>query len=273
MIDSVNARLSGSLGKGTRKPGSGPSPGNGREEGASRPDVHAVDTSSVRGRRIAVTGATGGIALAILDGLAGEGVALVLQGRSEADLDRLASSLRCQGADVLTVVGDLSHKAPDVADLLASLKPDVLINNAGVYTSGDLLSIDLGTLGHDLEVNAIACVATMRAVLPGMNARGYGRVVNISSGGGSFGEGLAITHAAYAISKAALNAATVLAASCTRGDVKVNATCPGWVRTRMGGSAATRSPAEGADTALWLAALPSDGPSGGFFRDRRPIPW
>ncbi|MFO6463508.1 SDR family oxidoreductase [Jannaschia sp. KMU-145] len=106
-----------------------------------------------------------------------------------------------------------------------------------------------------------------------MTARGYGRIVNLSSGGGSFGEGLASGHAAYAISKAALNAATVLAARGARGDVKVNAMCPGWVRTRMGGAAAPRSPAEGADTALWLATLPSDGPSGGFFRNRAPIPW
>ena len=49
--------------------------------------------------------------------------------------------------------------------------------------------------------------------------------------------------------------------------------CPGWVRTDMGGSAAPRSVEEGADTAVWLATLPDDGPTGGFFRNREPIPW
>jgi len=53
----------------------------------------------------------------------------------------------------------------------------------------------------------------------------------------------------------------------------VNAMCPGWVRTRMGGAAASRSPEEGADTAIWLATLDANGPTGGFFRDRKPIDW
>lgn len=272
MINSFNARRDGESEAGTRASGPGLRP----DKASEKPGcftLPAVDVKVVRGKRIAITGASGGIARAIVEAFVGECAALVLHGRGAATLDRMGASLRCDGTDVLTVVGDLSHEASDVADVLASLEPDVLINTAGVYTSGDLLSIDLDTLCHDLEVNAVAAVATMQAVLPGMNARGFGRVVNISSGGGSFGEGLADAHAAYAISKAALNAATALAASRTRGDVKVNAMCPGWVRTRMGGSAATRSPAEGADTALWLATLPGDGPSGGFFRDRRPIPW
>ena len=237
--------------------------------------MQTANTTSLRGRQVAITGATGGIAGAILEVIAGEAAALVLHGRGEASLERLASSLRGRvEGEVLTVVGDLSHEAAETADAIASAAEiDVLFNNAGVYIAGDLLTVDADALRHSLEVNALAAVATMRAMLPGMNARGYGRIVNISSGGGSFGEGLASDHAAYAISKATLNATTVLAAGCTRGDVKVNAMCPGWVRTRMGGHAAMRTPAEGADTALWLAALPRDGPSGGFFRDRRPIPW
>jgi NAD(P)-dependent dehydrogenase (short-subunit alcohol dehydrogenase family) len=96
--------------------------------------------------------------------------------------------------------------------------------------------------------------------------------VNVSSGSGSFAEGLE-GPAVYAVSKAALNALTVRLASEARGDVKVNAVCPGWVRTRMGGSAAPRSVEEGADTIAWLATLPADGPTGGFFRDRQRIRW
>jgi NAD(P)-dependent dehydrogenase (short-subunit alcohol dehydrogenase family) len=105
-----------------------------------------------------------------------------------------------------------------------------------------------------------------------MIARGYGRIVNLSSGYGSFAEGLE-GPAAYSLSKAALNALTVRLAREARGDVKVNAACPGWVRTRMGGDTAPRAVEEGANTIVWLATLPADGPSGGFFRDRRAISW
>ena len=80
-------------------------------------------------------------------------------------------------------------------------------------------------------------------------------------------------HAAYAVTKAALNAVTVLIASVVHGDVKVNAVCPGWVKTRMGGEAAPRSVEEGAAGIVHLATLGADGPSGGFFRDGDPVPW
>ena len=229
---------------------------------------------SFRGRTVAVTGATGGIAEAILDAVAGEDVTLVVHGRDEDALDAVADRAKARGARVHSVVGDLADEPVDIAQIIADVGPiDVLFNVAGIYTPGGLLRTDIETICQDFDVNAIAAIATMQAVLPGMNGRGRGRVVNVSSGGGSFGEGLATGHAAYAISKAALNAATVCAAATARGDVKVNAMCPGWVRTRMGGSSASRSPEEGADTALWLATLPADGPSGGFFRDRKEIPW
>jgi NAD(P)-dependent dehydrogenase (short-subunit alcohol dehydrogenase family) len=107
---------------------------------------------------------------------------------------------------------------------------------------------------------------------PAMKARGWGRIVNVSSGWGSFDEGLA-GPAAYSISKATLNAVTFTFAPVLGPTVKINAVCPGWVRTRMGGQSATRSPEQGADTPIWLATLPDDGPTGGFFRDRQSIGW
>ncbi len=96
--------------------------------------------------------------------------------------------------------------------------------------------------------------------------------MNVSSGWGSFEEGLT-GPTAYSVSKAALNALTLGLAHHLGRNVKINAVCPGWVRTRMGGAAAERSPEQGADTPVWLATLPDDGPTGGFFRDRRPIQW
>jgi NAD(P)-dependent dehydrogenase (short-subunit alcohol dehydrogenase family) len=105
-----------------------------------------------------------------------------------------------------------------------------------------------------------------------MVQRSFGRVVNVSSGYGAISEGLH-GDAAYALSKAVLNALTLKLARGASGDVLINAACPGWVRTRMGGSGADRSVEEGADTIVWLATLPGPGPSGGFFRNRQPIAW
>lgn len=105
-----------------------------------------------------------------------------------------------------------------------------------------------------------------------MIANGYGRIVNVSSGWGSFAQGLG-GPGAYGVTKAALNALTVRLAEELPPTIKVNAMCSGWVQTRMGGPGATRSPEATADTAVWLATLPDDGPTGGFFKDRKPIDW
>ena len=112
----------------------------------------------------------------------------------------------------------------------------------------------------------------VNACAPAMKAAGYGRIVNVSSGWGSFAEGLG-GPSAYGVAKAALNALTLALSRELPAPVKINATCPGWVRTRMGGAGATLSPEEGADTAIWLATLPDDGPTGGLFRQRKKIPW
>lgn len=149
---------------------------------------------------------------------------------------------------------------------------DALVNNAGVY--GD----PTGAAGYDidgahevLEVNTFGPWRLIEAFLPLLRESDAPRIVNVSSGAGQLSD-MNGGRAAYRISKAGLNALTRTLASDERW-VKVNTMCPGWVRTDMGGSRAARSVEEGADTAVWLATLPDDGPTGGFFRNRKPIPW
>ncbi|MFL5896878.1 MAG: SDR family oxidoreductase [Solirubrobacterales bacterium] len=149
---------------------------------------------------------------------------------------------------------------------------DALVNNAGVY--GDpigVLDYDLDRAHDVLEVNTFGPWRLCQAFVPLLRRSSQPRIVNVSSGAGQLSD-MNGGRAAYRVSKAALNALTRTLASEERG-IKVNTMCPGWVRTDMGGSAASKSVEEGADTAVWLATLPDDGRTGGFFRDRKPIPW
>jgi NAD(P)-dependent dehydrogenase (short-subunit alcohol dehydrogenase family) len=149
---------------------------------------------------------------------------------------------------------------------------DALINNAGVLHEKPLLDLTDAEVADSIAVHVTGPIRLLRSLAPKMVEHGYGRIVNVSSGWGAFAEGLG-GPGLYGVTKAALNALTVRLARELPDTVKVNAMCPGWVRTRMGGESATRTPEEGADTAVWLATLPDDGPSGGFFRDRKPIAW
>ena len=133
--------------------------------------------------------------------------------------------------------------------------------------------LNLETLSWTIETNLYGTLRVTQTVLPLMRKHGYGRIVNMSSGLGQLCDMHAGTPA-YRISKTALNAVTRILADELQGtNIKVNSMCPGWVRTDLGGPNATRSVEEGAATAVWLATLPDDGPSGGFFRDREAIPW
>jgi NAD(P)-dependent dehydrogenase (short-subunit alcohol dehydrogenase family) len=226
-----------------------------------------------------VTGGNRGIGLAICKGLADRGVHVVMGSRNEDRGEGAAASIRQDGGSVrveqLDVIETASIEACKERLDADDVAVDVLINNAGVYPESDALDTSIDQLDQAWTVNTRGPWLTVKAFVPDMIERGYGRVVNVSSGSGSFGEGLDHDHAAYAASKAALNILTVTLddAVPTEADVKVNSMCPGWVHTRMGGEEAPRTPEEGADTALWLATLSEDGPSGGFFRDRERIPW
>jgi NAD(P)-dependent dehydrogenase (short-subunit alcohol dehydrogenase family) len=149
---------------------------------------------------------------------------------------------------------------------------DALVNNAGVY--GDPIGAadyDLDRAHEVLEVNTFGPWRLIEACLPLLRRSDAPRIVNVSSGAGQLSD-MNGGRGAYRVSKAALNALTRTLA-WDEPDIRINVMCPGWVRTDMGGSGAPRSVEEGADTAVWLATLPDDGPTGGFFRNRKPIPW
>lgn len=222
-----------------------------------------------------VTGANRGIGFEISRQLGKAGHVVLLGARDLANGEEAAAKLRSKGLDVTAVEIDVS-KVASVKKCAAFLKKkgvkvDVLVNNAGVIAEGDLLTGPDPMKGA-LGVNLMGPLQTTRAFAPGMAERGWGRIVNVSSTWGSFESGLE-GPAAYAISKAALNALTVRLSRELGDGILINAMCPGWVRTRMGGDEASRSVEEGADTAFFLATLPDGSPTGGFFRDRAPVSW
>jgi NAD(P)-dependent dehydrogenase (short-subunit alcohol dehydrogenase family) len=152
---------------------------------------------------------------------------------------------------------------------------DVLINNAGIMVEDDDADPleELEIVRDTMQTNVYGPLLLSRLAIPIMKTRRYGRIVNLSSGMGSLSE-MGAGYIAYRMSKAGINVVTrVLAAEAEGMGILVNSVDPGWVRTAMGGRGATRTLDKGAETPLWLATLPDDGPTGGFFRDRRAIAW
>ena len=209
-------------------------------------------------RTALVTGATEGIGRALCEQLAASGHRVIATAPDGGDLR-------------LDVTGD-----DDLRTLAERAGPvDVLVNCAGVLLDRDQdpLTLDPRVLDDTLRVNLTGPWRVCQALVPGMVGRGWGRVVNVSSGAGSFDRGLWTIAPAYSSSKAALNAFTVNLARLLEGTgVLVNAADPGVVRTRMSPHTG-RTPEEAAAGILPLCTLPDGGPTGGFFADGEPVGW
>jgi NAD(P)-dependent dehydrogenase (short-subunit alcohol dehydrogenase family) len=223
-----------------------------------------------------VTGANRGLGFEVVRQLAQRGFTTVLGSR---DLEKgRAAAEALDGLEVDPRRLDVAD-ADSVRELAGGLRDDygrldVLVNNAAIlydtWESG--LEADLDVVHDALETNLFGAWRTAQACLPLLRRSQHGRVVNVSSGSGSISD-MGAGSPAYSVSKAALNALTrILAAELRRDGILVNAVCPGWVATDMGGPGG-RSVEQGAGSIMWGVLLPDDGPTGGFFRDGRQLDW
>ncbi len=229
-----------------------------------------------------VTGGNRGIGFEACRQLAKKGIKVILTSRDEAKGKAAAEKLQAEGLDAIahpldvTSVESCDRLAQFLGDHFGRL--DILVNNAGVSldhseSDGSVFNLKMSTLQKTLETNTFGPLLLCQALIPLMQEHNYGRVVNVSSGAGQLHD-MSTGYPSYRISKTALNAVTRIVANELKGtNILVNAVCPGWVKTDMGGANAPRTPEQGADTIVWLATLPDDGPTSGFFRDRQPIDW
>jgi NAD(P)-dependent dehydrogenase (short-subunit alcohol dehydrogenase family) len=229
----------------------------------------------MNGRVALVSGANRGLGLEVARQLAARGFTVVMGGRDEGQ----AAAAAAEGIE-----GDVHPHQLDVADQASVdrcvgwiesrfARLDALVNNAGVGSGISAHRADVEATRDTFEVNLFGAWRLAVACVPLMRRAGGGRIVNVSSGMGQLSD-MRGGSAPYRISKAGLNALTrILAAELRSEGILVNSVCPGWIQTDMGTAAAPRSVQQGADTPVWLATLPDDGPTGGFYRDREPIPW
>ena len=225
-----------------------------------------------------VTGGNRGIGYETCKELARVGCHVVLTSRSRIDGQDAVAKLDAGDNIVfhkldVTDTGEIEELRDWVVDTYGRL--DILINNAGVYLDEgvSLFEVEEKVMRDTLEVNFYGAFHLCRSFVPIMRKNGYGRIVNVSSGYGAMSE-MGGQVAAYRISKAALNTLTLIMAHELRdSNIKVNAVCPSWVSTEMGGSTAPVTPEAAAIDIVHFAMLEKTGPTGGFFRFKKPIPW
>ena len=223
-----------------------------------------------------VSGGNRGIGREVARQLADKGLAVVIGSRDLGKGKEVAEELGGGGVATQLDVTDEESIASAISFVERELgRLDVLVNNAGITDgwSGSAADADFDRVKEILETNLFGAWRLAKAALPLMRRNAYGRIVNVSSGMGQLAD-MGGHSPGYRVSKTGLNALTrMLTAELQGENILVNSVCPGWVRTDMGGKNARRSVEHGADTPVWLATLPDDGPSGGFFRNREPIPW
>ena len=229
-----------------------------------------MNTSNpLRGKRALVTGGNRGIGLEVVRQLSDLGLEVFLGARDPDAGTAAAASIGSQG--IVPVRIDVADPASvrAASDALAPLGIDVLVNNAAVRPRS---KVGRREVDEAWQINALGSWRVAQAFLPPMRERRWGRIVNVST------ELASDTHGRsgdiYTMTKVAQNAMTrALAEDLAGSGVLVNAISPGWCRTDMGGSGASRSAAQGAASIVWGVTLPDDGPTGGSFQDGETLPW
>lgn len=223
-----------------------------------------------------VTGANRGIGYAVAKGLLQKGITTIATSRNAKTAKEFTQRLER--------FGELVYHPLDVTDNQSIEKCvqfiksdfdrlDILVNNAGINydTWQNVQNANLQEVRRTLETNTIAPWNLIQSFLPLLKKSENANIVNVSSGAGSWNSQNGNTPG-YSLSKLALNGLTVQFAKSLRNtNIKVNAVCPGWVRTDMGGSGATKSPEQGAETIIWAALFDKHSPTGKFFRDKKEI--
>ncbi len=251
-----------------------------------------------------VTGSDRGIGFEVSRQLGELGYQVVLTSPDPVKGEAAAAKLRRNGGKVVGHVLDVTRARHIQALQTFVLKRfgriDVLVNNAGVLLDEgrsklegllarrltappkkvdvgegpSVLEVGVEIVRLTLEINTLGALRMCQAFVPLMMEADYGRVVNVSSSRGQLNGMTDGGAPAYQMSKAALNAITLMVADAARGgNVTVNSVCPGWTRTNLGGPEAPRSVKKGAETIVWLATHPDGGPTGGFFMDKKSIDW
>lgn len=231
-------------------------------------------------QRIAlVTGANRGIGFETCRQLLAAGYRVILTSRNSTKGQEAARKLEGTGSGIAFHQLDVDN--PDSISALAEFvgsefgRLDVLINNAAIHydTGQRVAEPDFGIVEEAIATNLLGPWRMCVAFIPLMRKNRWGRIVNVSSGSGSL-HSMGSETPAYGVTKAALNALTIkLAKAVARDGILVNAVCPGWVRTDMGGAGAPRSVSQGAASIMWAVELPDGGPTGGFFRDGKKVEW
>ncbi|MFM8911795.1 MAG: SDR family oxidoreductase [Flammeovirgaceae bacterium] len=228
-------------------------------------------------RTILITGGNKGIGFETARQLSQQGHRVAIGCRNPERGEEARKRLQSDGLQVecltldVTLQSDIDAASQYIQSRWGVL--DVLINNAAILSKQDqsLLKNDFQVFYDTLRANAEAPLQMTRAMLPTL--KNGSRVINVSSGGGSMTDPVGGWSPAYCVSKTLLNSITrQLSYELAQSGISVNAMCPGWVRTDMGGKSAPRTVEQGAETAVWLATAEKI-PSGKFFRDRKEIPW
>ncbi|MBB3226569.1 NAD(P)-dependent dehydrogenase (short-subunit alcohol dehydrogenase family) [Luteibacter sp. Sphag1AF] len=246
----------------------------------SRMGRRAIVPEPPLSQRVAlVTGANRGIGREVARQLAALGVTVVMGSRDLSRGEKAARALREEGGDLLPLRLDIT-RPEDVDATVEAIRTrygrlDILVNNAGAhYTHGErATTVDMNEVRAALDTNLLGAWRLSESVVPLMKLHGYGRIVNVSSGCAS-NVAAGDMCPSYRVSKAALNVYTrILAEELTGSGILVNAVCPGWTATDMGGSGG-RAATVSADGIVWAATLPDrQAANGAFFRDRQRIAW